>query len=123
MSSLPNEVKGANSDRFPWEKALRDSQLPSRARHVGHLMATYADKDGSSIHPGVDRMAKGTGMSSRTVHTALKELRLNGWVKVVVQSNSWRGQSHEYRLTIPAADVQGSPASSTSTPATGLFIF
>lgn len=77
------------------------SQLPSRARHVGLTMATYADSNGGSIYPGVATLARATGRGPRTVDRALDDLRSSGWI-VRVSSGAWRsGQADVYRLNVP----------------------
>jgi DNA-binding transcriptional ArsR family regulator len=107
--------------RFRWEQALRESDLTTKARHVGHLMATYANADGTKIDPGVTLLAKGAGMGIRTVHKALDELRSAGWVERVREGNSRSGQADEYRLVLPVQAATESPAqpASSSAPQAG----
>jgi hypothetical protein len=77
------------------------SELPSRARHVGLTMATYADPNGGSIYPGVATLARSTGLGPRTVDRALEDLRSSGWI-VRVSSGAWRsGRADAYRLNLP----------------------
>jgi hypothetical protein len=96
--------------RFRWEQELRASDLSTKARHVGHLMATYANPDGTKIFPGVTLLAKGAGMGVRTVHKGLRELREGGWVQRVREGNSRNGLADEYRLTVWVRSEAGSPA-------------
>lgn len=77
------------------------SELPSRARHVGLTMATYADPNGGSIYPGVATLARSTDLGPRTVDRALEDLRSSGWI-VRVSSGAWRsGRADVYRLNLP----------------------
>lgn len=97
--------------RFRWEKSLRDSEsLSTKARHIGHLMATYSNADGTKVHPGAELLAKGSGMSLRSVHTATVELRTSGWVELVRAGNARRGHADEYQLQIPTLVVAPSSA-------------
>ena len=89
--------------RFRWERALVASELPTRAKAVGLVMAMYADADGGSVFPGVERLATETGQGARTVKRALAELRSAAYV-ALVSSGQWRrGKADEYRLSLPSA--------------------
>ncbi len=87
--------------RYQWEWSVVRSGLPSRARHVGLTMAIHSDSDGTSIRPGVRRIAAETGLSQRTVDAALHDLRNEGYL-ARIKAGRWRsGEADEYRLTIP----------------------
>ena len=49
--------------------------LSWRAKAVAGAVSIHADGNGRKIRPSVDRLAAETGLASRTVDTALRELR------------------------------------------------
>ena len=94
----------ARFSRYEWERWVRRCILPSSAKLVAFVMATYAARDGSRIFPGVARLAATTGLSERTVRTALGILRDVGLIERVYPGGR-RGQqafADVHRLAIPA---------------------
>jgi DNA-binding transcriptional ArsR family regulator len=91
--------------RNVWERAVRDARLPSSAALVGLVLATYGNGDGTSIHPGEQRLAEGLGVSRSTVARAMKSLRDQGYIDRVREGNARRGHADEYRLTLPSEHV------------------
>lgn len=94
--------------RYEWERWLRRCILPSSTKLVGFVMATYAARDGSRIFPGVARLAATTGLSERTVRTALGNLRDVGLIERVYPGGR-RGVMNftdVHRLAIPADLLQ-----------------
>lgn len=117
--------------RFDWERIVRrvrlDSQhvtplMPKRVhktgRHAGALvldrpisatvvkgvglaLASYANRDGSSIYPGVEKLALVLETTPKSVVQALAVLRAVGLIECVKRGNKARSESDEYRLTIP----------------------
>ncbi|HEX6001515.1 MAG TPA: hypothetical protein VFZ16_19300 [Hyphomicrobiaceae bacterium] len=56
-------------------RAIRGADLGTPARTLLALnLATYADRDGGSIRPGVGRLTADTALGVRTVHRELREL-------------------------------------------------
>lgn len=92
--------------RFVWEKTVRGAGL-GRGQYgvsvlaVALVLATYANADGTSVRPGVSRVATGAGVSTRTVDRALDRLRSEGYLHKVRNGNSRAGVADEYRLTLP----------------------
>lgn len=60
-------------------KRLRDSGLSASARAVLRVLADYADDKGRSF-PSQVTLATDTGLSERTVRTALSQLEAAGWI-------------------------------------------
>jgi hypothetical protein len=94
------------ASRFVWEKAVRRAKLGTGQHGTSVLagafaFATFADADGSSIHPGVSLVADGLGVSSRTVDRALSRLRAEGFLTKVRDGNRRLGLADEYRLCLP----------------------
>lgn len=90
--------------RYEWERWVRRCILPSSAKLVALVMATYAARDGSRIFPGVARLAATTGLSERTVRTALGTLRDVGLIERVYPGGRRGTQAFAdvHRLAIPA---------------------
>lgn len=87
--------------RFVWEQAIRDAKLGPTVTAVALVLSTYANADGTSIHPGEARVADGLGTSRSTVTRALQKLRGEEWLTKVRDGNSRTGQADEYRLSLP----------------------
>lgn len=87
--------------RFAWEKALRAAALPPPVRLFGAWLATYADADGGSIHPGEQLLAEHTGLTVQTVRRYMRTLREVGYIARVEQGGRRRGRADAYRLTHP----------------------
>jgi hypothetical protein len=89
--------------RFEWERVLRRASLPPATKLVGFVLATYANKTGGSIRPGVQRLVDVTRQSRRTVMRALEHLRKVGLVERTFKGSSGgrRALADEYRLTCP----------------------
>lgn len=90
--------------RYDWERWVRRVQLPPTTKLVALTMATYAAKDGSRVFPGVTRLAAVTGLSERTVRTALGNLRDVGLIERVWPGGRRGTQvfTDVHRLAIPA---------------------
>lgn len=95
-------------DRFEWERVVRRLGLPMRLKLVALTLATYADKDGSRVRPGVNALAAVTGQGESTVRRLLAALRESGLIEQVSRGGgrAGHGKATEYRLTLPA-DVDG----------------
>ncbi len=95
----------ADDLRFRWERALRVSDLPSGARFVGLMLATFADNDGGSARPGVKKLAECCALTEPTVSGHLVKLRAAGWVARTEEGSRTgrRNYADVYRLAIPVA--------------------
>lgn len=101
---MSDEDDDSKISRYEWERWVRRCILPSSSKLVAFVMATYAARDGSRIFPGVARLAATTGLSERTVRTALGNLRDVGLIERVYPGGR-RGQMNYtdvHRLAIPA---------------------
>lgn len=93
--------------RFEWERALRRSDLHHTTRLVLLVLGTYMDGDGSGARPSQDTLARGAGISERSVRDHLARALAGGWIDRPRRggsrgSGSGRsGQSSEYRTAIP----------------------
>lgn len=106
--------------RYTWEKAIRAARLGTTATSVALVLATYANADGTSVHPGDRLVAEGLAVSLSTVERATKRLRDEGWLKKVSDRNHRAGLANEYRLTLPnriAPVLDDATARSTDRPA------
>lgn len=104
--------------RFEWEAQFRAADVaPASVKLIGFVLSTYADsRTGTSIRPGVARLAADLHTSERTISRGLVALEAAGWVKCIRRGSSYgrggRGMSSEYRLTVPtAAPEQPTPVS------------
>jgi DNA-binding transcriptional ArsR family regulator len=62
-------------DRYEWERIVRRVRLNPATKLVALAVASYANRDGSSIYPGAAKLAAVTGLTERTVRQSLKTLR------------------------------------------------
>jgi hypothetical protein len=101
---VSDDEDDSKTSRYEWERWVRRCNIPSSSKLVAFVMATYAARDGSRIFPGVARLAATTGLSERTVRTALGNLRNVGLIERVYPGGR-RGQmafADVHRLVIPA---------------------
>ena len=91
-----------------WRKALLRSGLPPAVRHVGHVLAEYADTaSGRNAFPGAQTIAEDTGISRRRVLDHRQALVRAGFAVEEVKGGSLKNgqrQSSRFRLTIPTSD-------------------
>lgn len=128
----------SDCDRYEWERVVRRVRLGAPTKNVALTAATYANRDGSGIYPGVARLTAVTELSERSVREALKKLRGIGLLVRISEGsrNGRRAFADEYALAIPAdllervelldpdespappaADRSGSPAPGAGSPA------
>lgn len=77
------EVRKYQISRFDWERTIRRIVMPKHLRAtklVALMIATYADADGSSIYPSIERLADVSQLGRSTVHACLKWLREDAWL-------------------------------------------
>lgn len=89
--------------RYEWERIVRRARLGAPTKAVALAMATYADRDGSRVYPGVARLAAVTELSERSVRGALKKLRDVGLIERTFSGGHRGVQSFTdvHRLAIP----------------------
>jgi DNA-binding transcriptional ArsR family regulator len=75
--------------------------LSWRAKAVAGAVSIHADGNGRKIRPSVDRLAAESGLASRTVDTALRELREAGFL-IVEKQGGGRNRPTTYRAAIPS---------------------
>ncbi|WP_432116612.1 helix-turn-helix domain-containing protein [Streptomyces sp. S1] len=98
------------SVRNAWINRVRDEALRTRrpevskAVHIGILIATYADADGSNAFPSTATLAAIAGVSEETVTRCLRLLRA---AELLVRRRR-PNQSSVYQLLIPAARIDWS---------------
>jgi len=96
--------------RFAWERVVRATDTTSTVKLVALTLATYGDRNGQRLRPGVDRLARACGLSERATRAALVTLRDLGLIERTVAGSTMgrRAIADEHRLTQPVAD--GTPA-------------
>jgi DNA-binding transcriptional ArsR family regulator len=87
-----------------WVNVVRRARMHLTTKSVALLLASYADKHGTSIYPGVALLAAQTGLSYRTVQWHLARLREMGLIEQGSRKELRRGWSVPYRLIL-AADL------------------
>jgi hypothetical protein len=98
---------------FTWQRAVRDSDLPLTTKGVAFILATYANRDGSGVHPGNRRLEQDTGLSDKPVRRHLAALRAAGLIERTHRARSGRpvpggdAMADVYRLTLPGSAVAG----------------
>ncbi|BCF84556.1 MULTISPECIES: helix-turn-helix domain-containing protein [Rhodococcus] len=88
-------------DRFVWEGIVRRVSMPSGAKYLALMLATFSDSDGSRIYPGIGLLGRTMEVSERTVIRNLGWLRDNGFVTRSKKGNRHLSMSDEYQLTVP----------------------
>lgn len=93
-----------NVGRYEWERIVRRCVLPAPVKTVAAYLAQYANADGSHIYPGVARLAAVTGLSERSVRSALSTLRGLALLTRTRRGSSLGRQAltDEHKLTRPA---------------------
>lgn len=77
-------------------KTLRGSTVKA----VGLALASYADADGSRIHPGIARLSVELEVEYKTVQEAIRVLRRFGLLRLVAEGYR-RGNADTFQLVIP----------------------
>ena len=78
--------------------------LSWRAKAVAGAISTHMDGNGRTIRPSIDLLAADSGLASRTVATALAELREAGFL-IVEKQGGGRANPTLYRAAIPRLTV------------------
>lgn len=111
-AARPSTATSQAMGRFVWEKRLRAAKdISWSARATGLLLATYANRDGSNVRPGVPRLMKDTGLKERALRNHLAELRNAGYI---VETSNWTAAEQRaqklatvYQLAVPVAAKRG----------------
>jgi len=100
---------------YRWRRALCDSELSSSARLVGWAMSMDMQADGGGARPGGTRLAKFSGLSVRTVRSALSELTSTGYLLVTEQGGTRPGErkASAYQAAFPVS-TSGNPRTGES---------
>lgn len=78
--------------------------VPWSTKSLGLLLASYADKYGTNIHPGEDHLARVTGLTVRSVRSHLAALRETYYLIERTDRGSAGGRravADDYRLVMP----------------------
>jgi hypothetical protein len=90
------------SFRLKWTLALRDSDQPSTAKHVGLNLSLRMDADGY-CYPGRALQSRETSLDTRTIDRAIVRLETGGWLKV---KHSTGKHVNEYWATLPNSGTE-----------------
>lgn len=88
---------------FTWRTAICQSDLKPTQRHVAITLSLYMSELGNSAFPGASRLAEDTGLSVRSIRSALGELVELGWLKLITRGGL-RGEkrvANHYEARIP----------------------
>jgi helix-turn-helix protein len=95
-------VRRTAVDRATWTRAIRGQIPDTREIAAGHVMASYANRDGSNMHPGIARLAADLCCSPSTAKRALAWLVEAGWLTITRRGRRRLGEADVYQLTAPA---------------------
>lgn len=89
--------------RYEWERIVRRVKMNPSEKLVALTIATYGSQDGTSIYPGVAKLAAVTGLSGKSVRAALAKLRSLGVIRRTREGSheGRRGLADEYELRRP----------------------
>jgi DNA-binding transcriptional MocR family regulator len=87
---------------YEWLRTWRYVIVRPPVKNVGFAIATFANKQGEQVFPGVRRLMSITGHSKSTVIEALATMRWMGFLfRKVSNQGSSSGLSDEYQLCLP----------------------
>ena len=89
--------------RFDWERVIKRVQMAPGHKYLALTLATYANKEGERVRPGIARLARVMQVSEPTVKRGMKWLRDEGFIARTQQGNrrSTPPQADTYQLTVP----------------------
>lgn len=88
--------------RFEWERVVKRCHIPPTTKYVALTIATFADQDGSRVHPGEIKLAADLGMSARNVRRHMARLRDEyALIERTRFHGSRRAYADEYQLVMP----------------------
>lgn len=82
-----------------WVDVVRRARLGRTVKAVGLMLATYADPDGTRVHPGLARLSVDCELSYNVVKDAVAKLRAGGLLKLV-RAATPHYRADEYRLVL-----------------------
>jgi len=88
------------SPLFTWRTAVKDSDLPSSAKHVALNLSLYMSEAGTSAFPGLRAQAADCSLGKDTVIKALRLLEEQGWLRRTAIGGG-RGHRAQYEATVP----------------------
>ncbi|MFG1785680.1 helix-turn-helix domain-containing protein [Rhodococcus oryzae] len=88
--------------KYDWERVVRRVSMPAGVKGLAFVLASYADGDGTRIHPSNARLANVMERSEKTIERGMKWLVSTGFVVITRHKNGQAGIANEYRLTLPA---------------------
>ncbi|AQA21724.1 hypothetical protein BTZ20_5642 [Rhodococcus sp. MTM3W5.2] len=88
--------------RFEWERIVRRASMPAGVKFLAFVLASYADGDGTRVHPSNIRLANVIEKTPRTVERGMAWLQSAGFIVRTKYGNRHIGLPNEYRLTVPA---------------------
>ena len=96
-----------------WRNALRDSEVDQTAKLLGFVLSTYLTSEGLAGHngrpaPSRETLARGVGVSIRTVDRRLDDLEAAGFLDIERAVGGQR-KTNTYTATIPNGDTAVSP--------------
>ncbi len=112
---------------YAWSRWIRRADLPQPTKVVALILGTYANKDGSNVRVGQDRLADEAGSDTRYVRDSLAILLHLGLLEITHKGRR-AGDADTYRLTTPGPghppipmrrDKNGAPIDSNGEPLTG----
>ena len=93
------QVQHTPARRNEWEVVVRRAALPEAPKLLALVLATFANPDGSKIHPGDELLADLCDWSQKHVREQIKVLRGYGLIECRVPAA--RRRAAEYQLTFP----------------------
>ena len=82
-----------------WTDVVRRAELNTTTKLIALLVASYANADGTSIYPGLDRLTVESGKGYSTVKRTVAWLRRVGLIECVHRPTRTQPFA-EYRLTL-----------------------
>jgi hypothetical protein len=118
--SVPEHVPAKPAGIFEWQRALRGN-IPTKHIPCAWALAGYANRDGSSVRPGQQRLCDDTGSSRSTIARSLAWLTENGWlicVEAAGKCTGGKGMANVYQLAVPVNRVssEAQPCVASDTP-------
>lgn len=98
-------MAGRAKGGYWYATALRESDLPSHARHLGHVLASVADNETGRVRVSLSWLEQSSGLSRSSVTKYLNVLEVGGWVRRRRAPKHRQIQDHEatvYTTVIPA---------------------
>lgn len=103
----PNPVSGKNA-RWTWLDSLYGaSELSATERHVGMVLALFADSDGTRIWPTVETVASRCNLSERVISKSISQLVRSGRLQRKYRDGrAGAGGGFVYILMVPTVLTQ-----------------